>query len=1042
MICFVIFFSGGISSFSGIHKSKRLNDKEKSLGRVMNIVVVQNGGGEGNNNENDVKEPTTVTTYEIEWILERSRLQACEREDLRWTSADDEGMTDSQSRQRNKRKPAELLPPVVTAAATPAITKKPAAKKAAIKKPAVVKKTAKSSGTAEAGSNNTAATTSSTAASAAAVTTKKRKSPLPTAANKNEKSTLESSSSSSGKKKKKPRKQESEEPPPTTTEPPRTMMEMTEEVAAVPPPSSLDLYDRHRREFERFFTRLKERVDLFHHFWETAPPDFDEQYHNMNDDTMNNDDSSIITSSPLATTPSSSSPAPTTAAAPAGVSSSAVKSPPPPLDGMVMSSITTSLNAATPLKKATAAKSIVAPYPSHAPYNWDMIHRRMEYGRYILDRRQKEEDDRCTALAAYYASTGRRRGGRKKKKTESDARVKNAKGVHWDLFRQDVFAMCDAALQRRAHQKPSSRDDGDDDDHEMDEGQRGSLSYTIKKVREAVQQTVDRTGKRHGSEMDNADDRFKYSQAVQRVNAEAAMQSWRKVPFPERRYERLQHHCTVCDGLSVIDERIAQFERKTSLADRFIGQAYHYDDTGESELWMRSVVDETDANDSKSSKRKAKKYKTAETKPGPRTADDEVIRAQVAATMQGMLITVQDTVMTSAQVMHQPELRSDNWLREQQQQQQQNDKVAAAVPVAATGVGGALDWIEQQQPQPEQQNDAATTTPIGSVGAASDIIERPPPDEDAATIGVGIAASDAVESPQPDDGVAATASSDADMTVDITEQPQPPDNGAAATASGSADMTTDIIKQPQQPDHGAVAPASGGGAEDMVTDIMEQPQQPDHGAAPISGGGEDMATDIIEPQQPDDAAAPVDMAADIIEQPVWGIDCYTRLNIIHCLEIEFDKTIALRFIEKWLLPAINACPNELAHDIGNAARILMDEPITVSTAAKARDEIAGDHGAMDWTSQNALGRALKRKIATVGTVWLKPCARELLRARDALGLDFFRVHPKGHGSVVLANTIPANRLVTFYHGELYPSWRWGEKMDAIEITQKRKALKP
>jgi hypothetical protein len=316
-----------------------------------------------------------------------------------------------------------------------------------------------------------------------------------------------------------------------------------------------------------------------------------------------------------------------------------------------------------------------------------------------------------------------------------------------------------------------------------------------------------------------------------------------------------------------------------------------------------------------------------------------------------------------------------------------------------------------------------------------------------------------------------------DMTVDVIERQ--PDGVNVSIVSGSVDMASAddiVIEKPQQPDGDTAAEVSGdsddamaspdgiiiepphtaattaGGSVDTVAanDIIEQPGQLDGDkAAAVDGDGDDM--DIVEPQkQPsdDNAAAPVDdfLAADIIEQPVWGIDCYTRRNIIHCLEIEFDETIALLFIEKWLLPAINACPDDLAHDIANAARILIDGPIAGSSvgssAAIATTNETGDGYASNWTSQNALGRALKRKIAAAGTVWLKPCASELLRARNALGLDFFRVHPKGHGSVVLANTIPANRLVTFYHGELYPSWRWGEKMDAIEITQKRKALKP
>ena len=61
---------------------------------------------------------------------------------------------------------------------------------------------------------------------------------------------------------------------------------------------------------------------------------------------------------------------------------------------------------------------------------------------------------------------------------------------------------------------------------------------------------------------------------------------------------------------------------------------------------------------------------------------------------------------------------------------------------------------------------------------------------------------------------------------------------------------------------------------------------------------------------------------EIAEQPVWGIDCYTRKNISICLETKFDPDTISVFIEKWLLPAINACPVDMAHELSNACRIL------------------------------------------------------------------------------------------------------------------------
>ena len=62
-----------------------------------------------------------------------------------------------------------------------------------------------------------------------------------------------------------------------------------------------------------------------------------------------------------------------------------------------------------------------------------------------------------------------------------------------------------------------------------------------------------------------------------------------------------------------------------------------------------------------------------------------------------------------------------------------------------------------------------------------------------------------------------------------------------------------------------------------------------------------------------------ELEPELVEQPVWGMDCYTRRNIALCLESEFDAETATAFVEKWLLPAIIDCPAELAHDISNAA---------------------------------------------------------------------------------------------------------------------------
>jgi hypothetical protein len=143
------------------------------------------------------------------------------------------------------------------------------------------------------------------------------------------------------------------------------------------------------------------------------------------------------------------------------------------------------------------------------------------------------------------------------------------------------------------------------------------------------------------------------------------------------------------------------------------------------------------------------------------------------------------------------------------------------------------------------------------------------------------------------------------------------------------------------------------------------------------------------------------------------------------------------FIEKWLLPAINACPVDLAYNLSNAARILEGLPFDIESSLNQRKATTTEQ----W-SATLLGRALLNKIKETAPPWLHRAARILRKAIDSMGHDFFRVHPKGHGSIVLSPKIEPNRLVTFYRGEVYPSWRWGEKMDAISLIQQRNNLKP
>jgi hypothetical protein len=804
---------------SALTKGKRFKDREGALGRINKL-----------HNETDHDHDSPIVTYDVEWILGGRILTHCQREDLTYTTAAQEGMTQEMPhRQRSKRKPLDFMQEVEimeqnkrqqkqkqqqhkikksqSGTSKSALRKDGQPKLKPGRKPKHLPAT-DSNGTVP---HSTAAATSSKKAIASSSVSSNNNN------NNNNKQQHRETGTGKAKKRRKvgtgsavPAEQAATTDVTTNAQSSSTIQPQQQSSSSVENTTAsslaIPMYERHRREFERALTRLEEKIDIFRHFGynddtneaKTIPPEYVETY----DDNSSSESSSK-----------------------------------PSVD-----------------------------FPAHAPYNWLMIRRRMEHGRYILDRRKREEDQRWALFAEYYFECGRQRSMESpsticKDKNVVDPRVLHPYGVHWELFRDDVLAMCQAALARRT---PEEIDE--------DMGQKGSLSYTVKKITEAVLQYVERCGTRHAQEMDMADDRHKFALAVtQKTNTEAAMQSWRCEPYPERKYERLSSD-VVCAGLSEIDERIARHELRTNLHDSFLGISYRYDDTGQSEAWMKSVVDETGSNG------KHHKSRTTQSKKANNderdallamAADEGVRRAQVNATMQSLLIAVQDRVMTEANVLRQPELRSANWIAE-------NDTATKSYP--------------DLRPNSE---------------------ELPP---------------------------------------------------------------------------------------------------------------------------------------EIIEHPVWGIDCYTRRNIQNCLEIEFKPEIALIFIEKWLLPAINACPVDLGHNISNAARILEGLPfeglVEIDDSPEQRSSGENVEQSNEAWSQSLLGRSLLNKIHTAGPSWLRPAANQLRRAHRALGPNFFRVHPKGHGSLVLSSKLKPNTLVTFYRGELYPSWRWGEKMDAIEITQRRKHLKP
>ena len=361
--------------------------------------------------------------YDIEWVL-GGRASNIERHELVYTTAEAEGMLEGGP--RRKRKAAAAAEPAKT------LTTAAATKQATKKRPKVA-------GGAK-GKNKKAATASSNRKTANRV--------------------------SGGK-----RKLQQAQLDPLSDDPNAAKQ------------SGKDMYEKHRREFDRMLARI-EKIDQFGFFLEDAPPGHEDDYEDnkavpMAIDVPVKDDN-------------------------CGGSSLEEKkdeddSLPPAVKTM---SCPDGANVAT----APAVR---------APYNWVAIKKRAERGRYVADR-QKQEDDRLQELQQSYRSwlekeamdptsahslvSIERPTSLIMEESEMDAaangdaavvgdvgamatgtgstggsgyrrfQVPNPKGVDWDLFRQDVIAMCDAAVAR-------DPDEGEDDGP-------GTLGYAIRKIKE------------------------------------------------------------------------------------------------------------------------------------------------------------------------------------------------------------------------------------------------------------------------------------------------------------------------------------------------------------------------------------------------------------------------------------------------------------------------------------------------------------------------------------------------------------------------------
>ena len=145
----------------------------------------------------------------------------------------------------------------------------------------------------------------------------------------------------------------------------------------------------------------------------------------------------------------------------------------------------------------------------------------------------------------------------------------------------------------------------------------------------------------------------------------------------------------------------------------------------------------------------------------------------------------------------------------------------------------------------------------------------------------------------------------------------------------------------------------------------------------------------------------------LIEKDVWGIDCYTRKNIVlaigNHLASEEEKTF---FVEKVLLPHINMQASDVAWDMRVALNAI---------------------------SRNIHGNIEEKYVNAADAV-----VSAVNRWED----HNFRVHPKGKGIIcVKEGGIRKDEFINEYQGEVYPAWQWNERENAIEMLAAKQVNK-
>ena len=210
--------------------------------------------------------------------------------------------------------------------------------------------------------------------------------------------------------------------------------------------------------------------------------------------------------------------------------------------------------------------------------------------------------------------------------------------------------------------------------------------------------------------------------------------------------------------------------------------------------------------------------------------------------------------------------------------------------------------------------------------------------------------------------------------------------------------------------------------------------------------------------------APCDLSSGKLkEAPVWGIDSYTRRMVeiaiedrVNKEEHAYNKKDIQTFLERILLPAINAQPVAKAHDMAAVVKSLLPEtvhrhtsnysavghnPSAKATAAATATTATTESQSVqsDYTNNESHLHLVKARLLPLDIVFLTALSQAVFQ----YGLDMFKIHPKGTGIIVTApEGIKPHQFISEYLGDIYPPYRWCERLDVVEQAQRKHSMKP